>query len=195
MRGVSDEARRDHLLRVICRRIGCLKPDGGLKDMVAGCHARHSPRRRDRSAAAGKVTQPERPDRLRTRRRTAAVPTPDHARRSPPARHAPRRSRVPAVERVRRPVPLSRIQDPGWRPDALRRPRPKRLASRQARLLGAGLEDRAPRHRRGAVSGSPDAKPPARDQQLRIPDHVLDPSSQPGHARPLAGAAPAAGRL
>ena len=41
------------------------------------------------------------------------------------------------MERVRRPLPLPRIQDPGRRPDALCRTRPLRPPSRHARLLHA----------------------------------------------------------
>ena len=53
------------------------------------------------------------------------------------------RARYPrgqTVERVRRPLPLPRLQDPGRRPDALRRPRPQRLAARHARLLHRRVE-------------------------------------------------------
>ena len=47
-----------------------------------------------------------------------------------------------ALERVRRSLPLSRLQDPGRLPDALRRPRPKRLVRRHARLQHRRLEVR-----------------------------------------------------
>ena len=100
-------------------------------------------RRRDRPAAAEGAAVPAEADRLRTRHQAAAVPAPDNPRRGPPAGDAHRRARHPrgkAVERVRRPLPLSRIQDPGRRPDALRRPRPQRLARHHARLLHRRLE-------------------------------------------------------
>ena len=64
------------------------------------------------------------------------------ARRGGAGRQSAGDPRGQAVERVRRPLPLPRIQDPGRRPDALRRPRPKRLAPRHARLLHRRLEAR-----------------------------------------------------
>ena len=90
-----------------------------------GHHARHAPRRRDRPAAAERAAQPAASNRVRTGYRAAAASGPDDPRRGPPARPPPRRARDPrgpALERVRRPLPLSRLQDPGRRPDALRRP-------------------------------------------------------------------------
>ena len=99
------------------------------------------------TGAAG-TAEPARAGRLRAGHRSAAVPGPDDPRQGPPARPAPRRARHPgeqALERVRRPLPLSRIQDPGRRPDALRRPRPRRLAARHARLLHRRVEARPAR--------------------------------------------------
>ena len=140
---------RAALSREFCRRVGWRKPDGGLKDMMArvAMLAMHRDGVISLPPPRGQRNPPP-PDRLRTRHRTAAVPGPDRPRRGPPAGDAPRRARDPrgqAVERVRRPLPLSRIQDPGRRPDALRRPRPQRLAARHARLLHRRLEARPAR--------------------------------------------------
>ena len=109
-----------------CRRIDWFKPDGGLKDMMAKVTmlAMH----RD-----GRIELP--PPRWRRGRPKLIVFGPDT---EPPLFPAPTaldevrpldfRTVVhstpgrQAVERVRRPLPLPRIQDPGRRPDALRRP-------------------------------------------------------------------------
>ena len=117
---------RAALSREFCRRIGWLKPDGGLKDMMAkvAMLAMH----RD-----GVITLP--PPRGRQGRPRPIVFGPDT---EPPLLPAPttldevrpldmrivvrKHPRREAVERVRRPLPLPRLQDPGRRPDALRRP-------------------------------------------------------------------------
>ena len=127
---------RAALSREFCRRIRWFKSDGGLKDMMAKVTmlAMH----RDGVIALpppkGRQGRP-RPIVFGPAHRAAAVPGPDNPRRGPSARPAHRRARHPgreALERVRRPLPLSRIQDPGRRPDALRRPRPQRLARCQS---------------------------------------------------------------
>ena len=119
------------------------------KDMMARvAMLGHAQGRPDRPAGAAGTAEPARADRLRAGHRSAAVPGPDDPRQGPSARPAPRRARHPgeqALERVRRPLPLSRIQDPGRRPDALRRPRPRRLAARHARLLHRRVEARPAR--------------------------------------------------
>ena len=84
-----------------------------------------------------------------TGHRTTAVRASNHPRRGTASRRLHRRQRHPgrkAVERVRRPLPLSGIHNPGRRPDALRRPRPQRMARRHARLLHRRMETRAARH-------------------------------------------------
>ena len=48
------------------------------------------------------------------------------------------------MERVRRPLPLPRLQDSGRRTDALRRPRPPRRTARHARLQHGGTQARTP---------------------------------------------------
>ena len=92
-------------------------------------------------------------------------------------RHRRTMARTPrgrALERVRRPQPLSRLQDPSRRPDALRRPRPQRLAAGHARLLNRRLEARAARqlHRMDAP-GARD-EPASRGRQPTLPDAALD---------------------
>ena len=68
---------RHTLSKEFCRRIGWLKPDGGLKDMMArGHHAGHAQGRPDRPADAAGAAEPARADRLRAGHRTAAVPGP-----------------------------------------------------------------------------------------------------------------------
>ena len=119
--------------------------------------------------------------------RAAIASGPDNPGRGPPARPAPRRARDQrgqAVERVRRPLPLSRLQDPRRRPDALRRPRPKRLAHRHARLLNRRMEARSARqlHRLDATIAR--EEPPARRRQSEVPDPALDHHPQPGLAHP-----------
>ena len=143
---------RAALSREFCRRLGWIKPDGGLKDMMArvtmlamhrdGVIALPPPKGRrnpPRPIVFGPDTEPPlfpapttldevRPLEMRTIvRDTRGVITP----------------RFQTVERVRRPLPLPRLQDPGRRPDALRRPRPQRLAARHARLLHRRVEARA----------------------------------------------------
>ena len=77
----SPPPNRHALSREFCRRIGWLKPDGGLKDMMARVdHAGHAQRRADRSAAAEMATPPASAHGLRTGHRTAAVPGADHPR-------------------------------------------------------------------------------------------------------------------
>ena len=77
-------------------------------------HAGHAQGWPDRPAAAEVAAEPAPAHRLRAGHRTAAVPAADNARRGSPARPAHRRARHPrgqAVERVRRPPSLSRLQD------------------------------------------------------------------------------------
>ena len=124
---------------------------------------------------------------LRAGHRSAAVPGPDDPRQGPPARPAPRRARHPgeqALERVRRPLPLSRIQDPGRRPDALRRPRPRRLAARHARLLHRRVEARPARQLHRMDTATAREEPSLRGRQPEIPDPALDRNPQPGFAHP-----------
>ena len=161
-------------------------------------HAGHAQGRPDRAAAAEGAAGPAKAHRLRTRHRAAAAPAPVDPRRSPSARHPHRRARLPrgqTVERVRRPLPLSRIQDPGRRTDALRRPRPRRLARRHARLLNRRLEARPARqvHRMDAETAR--EEPPPRRRQPEVPDPALDRNPQPRLAHPLARATPPARRL
>ena len=80
-----------------------------------GDHAGHAQGRPDRAAGAEVAAEPAKADRLRTGNRAAAVPGAGYPRRGPSARPADRRSRHPggqALERVRRPLPLSRLQQP-----------------------------------------------------------------------------------
>ena len=130
---------RHALSRKFCRRVGWLKPDGGLKDMMARVTmlAMHKD---------GLITLP--PPKWRQNRPGPIVFGPDT---EPPPFPAPttldevrpldlrtvvRGTRAGKLwnERVRRPPSLSRPHDPGRRPDALRRPRPRRHAHRHARL-------------------------------------------------------------
>ena len=117
---------RAGLSREFCRRIGWLKPDGGLKDMMARVVmlAMHrdgliepppprGPRHRPKPMVFGPDTEPP------------LLPAPRTLDEVRPLDLRPRRARDPrgpALERVRRPLPLSRLQDPGRRPDALCRP-------------------------------------------------------------------------
>ena len=125
---------RHALSKEFCRRIGWLKPDGGLKDMMARVAMLAMHRDRDRPAATEGAAEP-------TQVRSSFGPETE-----PPLFPGPRHllmrfarstcgavgrgtRRGQAVERVHRPLPLSRLQDTGRRPDALRRPRPQRLAA------------------------------------------------------------------
>ena len=185
---VDPQPTRAGLSREFCRRIGWFKPDGGLKDMMAqGHHAGHAPRRPHRPATAQGPAAPAKARRFRAGHRAAAASGPDNPRRGSPDRPAPRRPRDPrgqAVERVRRPLPLSRLQDPRRRLDALRRPRPKRLAHRHARLLNRHMEARSARqlHRLDATIAR--EEPPARRRQSEVPDPALDHHPKPGLAHP-----------
>ena len=118
---------RHMLSKEFCRRIGWFKPDGGLKDMMArvamlamhrdGLIALPAPRGRQNRPGPivfGPDTEP--PPFL------GPLTTLDEVRPldlRPVMRGHPGRE---ALERVRRPLPLSRIQDPGRCPDALCRP-------------------------------------------------------------------------
>ena len=86
------------------------------------------------------------------------------------------------MERVRRPLPLSRLQDPRRRPDALRRPRPRRKTPRHARLLHRRVEARAarPLHRLDAAVAR--EEPPPRGRQPEVPHPAMD-SKSPTSAR------------
>ena len=100
---------------VDCRRITRQGHDG------QGRHAGHAQGRPDRPAGAAGTAEPARADRLPdTEAPLFPAPTTlDKVR----ALDAPRRARHPpeqALERARRPLPLSRIQDPGRRPCATR---------------------------------------------------------------------------
>ena len=134
------------LSKEFCRRIGWFKPDGGLKDMMArvAMLAMHRDCLIPLPAPQGRQNRPG-ADRLRAGHRSAAVPGPGRPSTRSPARTCAPSCAAPgeqALERVRRPLPLSRIQDPGRRQDALRRPRPRRLAARHARLLHRRVEAR-----------------------------------------------------
>ena len=135
--------------REFCRRIGWFKPDGGLKDMMAKVTmlAMH----RD-----GVITLP--PPRGRQGRPKPIVFGPDT---EPPLFPPPttldevRPLEMRIVVRGTREGSLwnefvaryhyPRLQTPGRRPDALRRPRSKRLACRHARLLHRRVEARSAR--------------------------------------------------
>ena len=86
-------------------------------------------------------------------------------------------------------------KNPGRRPDALRRPRPRRPAARHARLQHGGTQARAPRplHRMDAATAR--EEPPPRDRQSAVPHLALDHDPQPGLAHPLAGPPATARRL
>ena len=137
---------RHALSKEFCRRIGWYKPDGGLKDMMARVTmlAMHKD---------GLITLP--PPKWRQNRPGPIVFGPDTEPPLIPAPEAlnevrPLDMRVAvrgtregqALERVRRPLPLPRLQDPRRRADALRRPRPRWQAPRYARLLHRRLEAR-----------------------------------------------------
>ncbi len=179
---------RHALSKEFCRRIRWFKPDGGLKDMMAGVTmlAMHN----DGLIALPPPKWPRpqaRADRLRAGHRTAADPGAGRPRQGPPARPAARRPRHPrgqAVERVRRPLPLSRLQDPRRRPDALRRPRPRRPAGRHARLQLRRVEARAarPLHRLDAATAREELPP--RGRQPKVPHPALDQNPQPRFAHP-----------
>ena len=116
---------RHTLSKEFCRRIGWVKPDGGLKDMMARVTmlAMHKDSLITLPAPTQRQSRPK-PIVFGPGHRAAAVPDPDHPRRGPPAPDAHRRARHPrgqALERVRRPLPLPRLLHLGRRPDALRR--------------------------------------------------------------------------
>ena len=83
------------------------------------------------------------------------------------------------------------IQDPGRRPDALRRPRPQRLAARHARLLHSRMEARPARqvHRMDAATSR--EEPPAGGRQSEVPHPALDRNPEPRLAYPRHGYAAA----
>ena len=157
---------RAALSREFCRRIGWFKPDGGLKDMMAKVTmlAMH----RDSVIALpppkGRQGRPK-PIVFGPDTEPPLFPAPTTLAEVRPARPAHRRARHPrgqAVERVRRPLPLSRIQDPGRRPDALRRPRPQRLARRHARLQHRRVEAGAARQLHRMDPAEAREEPPSR---------------------------------
>ena len=139
---------RHMLSKEFCRRIGWFKPDGGLKDMMArvAMLAMHRDGLIALPAPQGRQNRPGPivfgPD---TEAPLFPAPTTLDEVRPLDLRPVVRGTREQALERVRRPLPLSRIQDPGRRPDALRRPRPRRLAARHARLLHRRVEARPAR--------------------------------------------------
>ena len=127
-----------------CRRIGWVKPDGGLKDMMA--RVTMLAMYRD-----GLITLP--PPRWG---RGWARPITFTQYTEPPLAPVPTTlddvrplSLQPVVGKTREGkrwnefiarYHYTRLQDPGGRPDALRRPRPRRLAHRHARLQHRGME-------------------------------------------------------
>ena len=119
---VDPQPTRAGLSREFCRLIGWFKPDGGLKDMMArvtmlamhrdGLVVLPPPKgrqHRPKPVVFGPDTEPP------------LLPAPTTLDEVRPIDLPPRRPRDPrgqAVERVRRPLPLSRLQDPRRRPDA-----------------------------------------------------------------------------
>ncbi len=189
-------ANRHGLSKEFCRRIGWLKPDGGLKDMMArvtmlamhddGLIVLSPPKwkqNRPGPIVFGQDTEPP------------LFPPPTTLDEGQAAGDPHRRRRYAAgeaLERVRRPPPLSRLQDLRRRADALRRPRPQRLAARHDRLqhrrMGArstgplhrmdsdpAQEEPAARHRRPPVpnpasgSASPTSDPTSSHASLEVP--------------------------
>ena len=179
---ITTEPTRAAIARAFCQRTGWLKPDGGLKFMMAKVTmlAMH----RD-----GLITLP--PPRWRPGPRKPIVfgqdtepplfAPPCYPRRGTASRCLHRRQRHPgrkAVERVRRPLPLSGIHNPGRRPDALRRPRPQRMARRHARLLHRRMETRTARHLHRMDTRVASEKPATRHRQPALPHPALDSSRQ-----------------
>ncbi len=180
---------RHALSKEFCRRIGWRKPDGGLKDMMAGVTmlAMHKD---------GLIALP--PPKWRQNRPGLIVFGPET---EPPPVPAPatleevRPLDMRIVVRgtaggkrwnefVARSLPLSRLQDPRRRPDALRRPRPRRPAGRHARLQLRRVEARAarPLHRLDAATAR--EEPPPRGRQPEVPHPALEQDPQPGLAHP-----------
>ena len=169
---------RHMLSKEFCRRIGWFKPDGGLKDMMArvAMLAMHRDGLIALPAPQGRQNRPG-PIVFGPDTEAPLFPAPTTLDEVRPARPAPRRARHPgeqALERVRRPLPLSRIQDPGRRPDALRRPRPRRLAARHARLLHRRVEARPARQLHRMDTATAREEPSLRGRQPEIPDPALD---------------------
>ena len=147
MIAAEPQPNRAGLSREFCRRIGWLKPDGGLKDMMArvvmlamqrdGVIARPPPRGR-RNPPRPIVFGPDNEPPL------FPAPTTLDEVRTLEMRPVVRETREGKLWNVvRRPLPLSRLQDLGRRPNAFCGPRPKRLAPRHARLLHRRLEARS----------------------------------------------------
>jgi len=84
-------------------------------------------------------------------------------------------------------APQSRLQDPGRRPDALRRLRPRRLAQRHARLqhCRAQVGTARPLHRMDAREAR--EEPPLVIDNPRFLNPALDHDPQPRLAHPVAG--------
>ena len=165
---------RAALSREFCRRIRWFKPDGGLKDMMArvtmlamhrdGVIALPPPKGRQgrpRPIVFGPHTEPP----------LFPAPTTLDEVRPLDLRTVVRGTRGrETLERVRRPLPLSRIQDPGRRPDALRRPRPQRLARRHARLQHRCVEARPARQVHRVDAAAAREEPPPGGRQPEVPD-------------------------
>ena len=178
---VDPQPTRAALSREHCRRIGWFKPDGGLKDMMARVTmlAMHRdglivlPPPKGRSV-------PAKADRLRTRHRAAAVPGPEPSTTSARSLCAPSCA-TPARASAGTMLPLSRLQDPGRRPDALRRPRPQRLGARHARLLHRRVEA-SPRATTSSDGRRECAEqPPPRRRQPQVPSCPGSPSPIGSH--------------
>ena len=123
---VATEPSRAAIAHAFCRRTGWLKPDGGLKAMMAkvvmlkmhrdGIIKLPPPKWRPgppKPVVFGPDTEPP------------LFPVPATLDEARPAGVPDREERDPgrqALERVRRPLPLSRLHAPGRRADALRGP-------------------------------------------------------------------------
>ncbi len=167
-------ANRHGLSKEFCRRIGWLKPDGGLKDMMArvtmlamhddGLIVLSPPKwkqNRPGPIVFGQDTEPP------------LFPPPTTLDEGQAAGDPHRRRRYAAgeaLERVRRPPPLSRLQDLRRRADALRRPRPQRLAARHDRLQHRrmGARSTGPLHRMD--SDPAQEEPAARHRRPPVPN-------------------------
>ena len=135
---------RHRLSKAFCRRIGWLKPDGGLKDMMA--RVTMLDMHRDGLIVLPPPTRGQnRPGPIVFGPDTDAPlePPPTALDDVRPLNLRPVLGRTPQSLQWNAfigPLPLSRIQNPGGRPDALHRPRPRWPADRPARLLHCGME-------------------------------------------------------
>ena len=190
---------RHALSKEFCRRIGWYKTDGGFKDMMARVVmlAMHKD---------GRIQLP--PPKGRQSRPGPIVFGPDT---EPPLRPPP--TTLDAV----RPLTLRPVvgatregrlwnefvaryhylgyTDPGRRPDALRRARPRRHPARHARLLHRRLDPRPPRPLHRLVAAVPREEPAARRRQPALPHPALDPHPQPRLPPPRPRPPPPARRL